>query len=55
MPPDYSKATCLYSLNVRGCWYYPEAAAALRITENALRVLVHRARHLLKTEMEALS
>lgn len=34
---------------------YPEAAAALRITENALRVLVHRARQLLKTEMEALT
>jgi RNA polymerase sigma-70 factor (ECF subfamily) len=34
---------------------YPEAAAALGMTENALRVLVHRARQLLKTEMEALS
>jgi RNA polymerase sigma-70 factor (ECF subfamily) len=33
---------------------YPAAAAALRMTENALRVLVHRARQLLKTEMEAL-
>jgi RNA polymerase sigma-70 factor (ECF subfamily) len=32
---------------------YPTAAAALRMTENALRVLVHRARQLLKTEMEA--
>lgn len=31
---------------------YPAAAAALRITENALRVLVHRARQLLKLEME---
>lgn len=34
---------------------YPAAAAALRMTENALRVLVHRGRQLLKTEMEALS
>jgi RNA polymerase sigma-70 factor (ECF subfamily) len=34
---------------------YPEAAAALGMTENALRVLVHRARQLLKTEMEAIS
>lgn len=34
---------------------YPEAAATLGITENALRVLVHRARQHLKTEMEALS
>jgi RNA polymerase sigma-70 factor (ECF subfamily) len=34
---------------------YPAAAAALRMTENALRVLVHRARQLLKTEMEALT
>jgi len=33
---------------------YPTAAAALRITENSLRVLVHRGRQLLKTEMEAL-
>jgi RNA polymerase sigma-70 factor (ECF subfamily) len=33
---------------------YPAAATALRITENALRVLVHRGRQLLKTEMEAL-
>lgn len=32
---------------------YPAAAAALRMTENSLRVLVHRARQLLKTEMEA--
>lgn len=32
---------------------YPAAAAAMRLTENALRVLVHRARQLLKTEMEA--
>ncbi len=32
---------------------YPAAAAALRMTENALRVLVHRARQLLKIEMEA--
>ncbi len=31
---------------------YPEAAATLRMTENALRVLVHRARQMLKTEME---
>ena len=31
---------------------YPEAAAVLRMTENALRVLVHRARQMLKTEME---
>lgn len=31
---------------------YPAAAAALRISENALRVLVHRARQLLKSEME---
>jgi len=33
---------------------YPAAAAALRITENALRVLVHRARQMLKIEMEAM-
>jgi RNA polymerase sigma-70 factor (ECF subfamily) len=32
---------------------YPAAAAVLRMTENSLRVLVHRARQLLKTEMEA--
>lgn len=32
---------------------YPEAAAALHLTENAFRVLVHRARQLLKSEMEA--
>lgn len=32
---------------------YPAAAAALQMTENALRVLVHRARQLLKIEMEA--
>lgn len=32
---------------------YPAAAAVLRVTENSLRVLVHRARQLLKTEMEA--
>lgn len=31
---------------------YPAAAAALRMTENALRVLVHRARQMLKIEME---
>lgn len=34
---------------------YPAAAAALRMTENALRVLVHRARQMLKTEMEAMT
>ena len=34
---------------------YAEAAATLRMTENALRVLVHRARQTLKTEMEAMS
>jgi RNA polymerase sigma-70 factor (ECF subfamily) len=34
---------------------YPEVAATLRMTENALRVLVHRGRQMLKTEMEALS
>ncbi|MCF7688910.1 MAG: RNA polymerase sigma factor [Cephaloticoccus sp.] len=34
---------------------YPTAATTLHITENALRVLVHRARQLLKTEMEAIS
>jgi RNA polymerase sigma-70 factor (ECF subfamily) len=33
---------------------YRTAAAVLKTTENALRVLVHRARQLLKTEMEAL-
>jgi RNA polymerase sigma-70 factor (ECF subfamily) len=33
---------------------YAEAAAALNVTENALRVLVHRGRQLLKTEMESL-
>lgn len=33
---------------------YPTAAATLRMTENALRVLVHRGRQLLKTEMETL-
>lgn len=32
---------------------YAEAASILRLTENALRVLVHRARQLLKIEMEA--
>ncbi len=32
---------------------YRTAAAALQTTENALRVLVHRARQLLKTEIEA--
>ncbi len=32
---------------------YAAAAATLQMTENALRVLVHRARQLLKTEMEA--
>jgi RNA polymerase sigma-70 factor (ECF subfamily) len=31
---------------------HPEAAAALGISENSLRVLVHRGRRLLKTEME---
>ena len=34
---------------------YPEVAATLRMTENALRVLVHRGRQLLKIEMETLS
>jgi RNA polymerase sigma-70 factor, ECF subfamily len=34
---------------------YPEAAAVLRISENSLRVLVHRGRRLLKTEMETLT
>lgn len=34
---------------------YPEAAAALGITENSLRVLVHRGRQMLRAEMEALS
>ena len=34
---------------------YPDAAAALGLTENALRVLVHRARQALKKEMEALA
>jgi RNA polymerase sigma-70 factor (ECF subfamily) len=33
---------------------YPAAAAALRMTENALRVLVHRARQMLRIEMEAM-
>lgn len=33
---------------------YRTAAAVLKTSENALRVLVHRARQLLKTEMEAL-
>ncbi|MBI5766550.1 MAG: RNA polymerase sigma factor [Verrucomicrobia bacterium] len=33
---------------------YPTAAATLHITENSLRVLVHRGRELLRTEMEAL-
>jgi RNA polymerase sigma-70 factor (ECF subfamily) len=33
---------------------YTEAAKVLHLTENALRVLVHRARHMLKTEMETL-
>jgi RNA polymerase sigma-70 factor (ECF subfamily) len=32
---------------------YRAAAAALQTNENALRVLVHRARQMLKTEMEA--
>jgi len=32
---------------------YPTAAATLAMTENAFRVLVHRARQSLKTEMEA--
>lgn len=31
---------------------YSEAAAVLRMNENALRVLVHRARQMLKAEME---
>jgi RNA polymerase sigma-70 factor (ECF subfamily) len=31
---------------------YADAAATLRMTENALRVLVHRARQMLKSEME---
>jgi RNA polymerase sigma-70 factor, ECF subfamily len=34
---------------------YPEAAAVLRISENSLRVLVHRGRRLLKTEMETIT
>lgn len=34
---------------------YPDAAAALGVTENSFRVLVHRGRQMLKTEMEALS
>ncbi len=34
---------------------YPTAAATLHITENALRVLVHRGRQILRTEMESLS
>jgi RNA polymerase sigma-70 factor (ECF subfamily) len=34
---------------------YPAAAAALAVTENALRVLVHRGRRRLKAEMENLS
>jgi RNA polymerase sigma-70 factor (ECF subfamily) len=33
---------------------YPTAAATLHVTENSLRVLVHRGRELLRTEMEAL-
>ena len=33
---------------------YPEVAAVLRTNENALRVLVHRGRRMLKAEMEAL-
>lgn len=33
---------------------YAEAAAVLRVTENALRVLVHRGRTMLKAEMEKL-
>lgn len=33
---------------------YSEAAAVLKVTENALRVLVHRGRRMLKAEMEAL-
>lgn len=32
---------------------YPTAAATLHLTENAFRVLVHRARQALKSEMEA--
>lgn len=34
---------------------YPEVATTLGISENSLRVLIHRGRQLLKTEMEALS
>jgi RNA polymerase sigma-70 factor, ECF subfamily len=34
---------------------YPEAAAVLRISENSLRVLIHRGRRLLKTEMETIT
>ena len=51
--PEKSRTALL--LVVQQQMAYPEAAAALGITENALRVLVHRARQLLKTEMEALS
>jgi RNA polymerase sigma-70 factor (ECF subfamily) len=51
--PEKSRTALL--LVVQQQMAYPEAATALGITENALRVLVHRARQLLKTEMEALS
>lgn len=34
---------------------YPEAAAALGVTENSLRVLVHRGRQQLRAEMEKLT
>jgi RNA polymerase sigma-70 factor (ECF subfamily) len=51
--PEKSRTALL--LVVQQQMAYPEAATALGITENALRVLVHRARQLLKIEMEALS
>jgi RNA polymerase sigma-70 factor (ECF subfamily) len=51
--PEKSRTALL--LVVQQQMAYPDAAATLGITENALRVLVHRARQLLKTEMEALS
>jgi RNA polymerase sigma-70 factor (ECF subfamily) len=50
--PEKSRAALL--LVVQQQMSYPDAAATLGMTENALRVLVHRARHLLKTEMEIL-
>lgn len=51
--PEKSRTALL--LVVQQQLEYPVAAATLEMTENALRVLVHRARQQLKIEMETLS